>query len=76
MAASTTLTPEQRVERARKAGKAAAARRTPDQQAASGRKGHLAQAVKAVVDRAPELTPAQLNTLRTLLAPGREAVSR
>lgn len=55
MAASKTLTPEQRTERARKAGQASARVRLS-----------LEHHVKAVVDRAPELTPDQLAKLRTL----------
>ncbi|TWG13471.1 hypothetical protein FHX75_13515 [Micromonospora palomenae] len=54
MAASKTLTPEQRRERARKAGRAA----------------HSIDAhVRAVVDRAPELTADQVAKLRAIFAP-------
>lgn len=54
MAASTTLTPEQRTERARKA---ALARHSLDTY------------VKTVVDRAPELTLEQKSRLRAIFAP-------
>ncbi|MEU2171186.1 hypothetical protein ACH47V_29580 [Micromonospora chersina] len=54
MAASKTLTPEQRRDRARKAGRAA----------------HSLDAhIKAVVDRAPELNPEQVARLRAVFAP-------
>lgn len=69
---ATTLTPEQRA----RGGHNRAANLTPEQRQEIGRKGYLAAAVKAVVDRAPELTPDQVNRLRTLFAPDREAVSR
>jgi hypothetical protein len=55
MAASTSLTPEQRRERARNAGRA----------------GHTLDAyVQRVVDRAPELTPEQRDRLALLLRGG------
>lgn len=51
MAASKTLSPEQRRERARRAGKAAHS---------------LDSYVRQVVDRAPELTPEQIDKLKTI----------
>lgn len=54
MAASKTLTPEQRTERARKAGRAAHS---------------LDVHIRAVVDRAPELTADQVAKLRAVFAP-------
>jgi hypothetical protein len=54
VAASKTLTPEQRTERASKAARA---------------RNSLDCYVKQVVDRAPELTPEQVAKLRTILAP-------
>lgn len=56
MAASTTLSPEWRRERARKG---AAARHSLDTY------------VNAIVKRAPELTPEQVAKLRPILAEGR-----
>jgi hypothetical protein len=58
VAASTSLTPEQRTERARKAARA---------------RNSLSTYVKSVVDRAPELTPAQLDMLAAILAEREEA---
>lgn len=58
MAASTNLTPEQRIQRARKA----ALKRTS-----------LDHYVKSVVDRAPELTEDQKVKLRAILAPSEAA---
>ena len=48
-------------------GKTAAARMTPEQRRERARNAHLASAVKAVVDRAPELTPEQIDRLRAIL---------
>jgi hypothetical protein len=56
VAASKTLTPEQRRERARKAGAASHS---------------LDRFVNAIVNRAPELTPEQIAKLRPILADGR-----
>ncbi len=39
---------------------------SPDRRKEIARKGHLAAAVKAVVDRAPELSPEQVSKLRTV----------
>lgn len=58
MAASTTLTPEQRSDRARKA---AAARHSLDTY------------VKTVVDRAPELSESQRSRLAAIFAPAEVA---
>lgn len=58
MAASTTLSPQQRIERARKA---AAARHSLDTY------------VKTVVDRAPELTESQKARLAAIFAPAEAA---
>lgn len=55
MAASKTLTPEQRIERARKAGQASALKRST-----------LDYHINKVVDRAPELTPEQTDRLRAI----------
>ncbi|WP_433612465.1 hypothetical protein ACQP2P_01415 [Dactylosporangium sp. CA-139114] len=51
-------------ERAALAGRARQASMTPAQRSEMASKGHLAAAVKAVVDRAPELSPEQVSTLR------------
>jgi hypothetical protein len=47
---------------------------TPEQRRELARKGHLSGAVKAVVDRAPELSEDQLARIRAVLAeaPGGE----
>lgn len=58
MAASTTLSAEQRRERARKAGQKAQS---------------LETYVKHVVNRAPELTPEQVESLRAIFAPEGQA---
>jgi hypothetical protein len=42
---------------------------TPEQRQESMRKARLAAAVKAVVDRAQELTPDQVQRLRSVFAP-------
>ena len=53
-------------ERAASAGRARQASMTPEQRSEHGRRAYLAGAVKAVVDRAPELSPEQVAKLRTL----------
>lgn len=53
-------------ERGRIGGQKAAANRTPEQRHALASKAYLAGAVKSVVDRAPELTPDQVEKLRAL----------
>lgn len=58
-------------ERGRMGGKARVANQTPEQRRELASRAHLAMAVKAVVDRAPELTPDQLDRLRTLFTEGR-----
>lgn len=58
VAASTTLTPQQRTERARKAALA---------------RTSLDTYVNAVVAKAPELTPAQRDRLAAIFAPGAAA---
>ncbi len=45
------------------------ARATPEQLREQTHKARIAAAVKAVVDRAPELSPEQVNRLRATLAP-------
>lgn len=72
--AHTKLTPEQRKERARKAGQASQARLTPDQRQAGARKAAKARTsldayIKSLVDRAPELNPRQIAQLRAIVAP-------
>mgnify|MGYP004477216747 CR=1 FL=1 len=66
----TKLTPEQLSERARKANAARNANLTPTERSESASKAHLGMAVKAVVDRAPELTEAQRSRLAAIFAPG------
>jgi hypothetical protein len=73
MAASKTLTPEQRTERARKAGRASQARLTPQQRQESAAKARLSAAVNAVVGRMGELTPEQRESLRAIFAPTAKA---
>lgn len=77
MAESTTLTPEQRTEVLRESGRMGghgrAAALSPEERKASSRKAYLAGAVKAVVDRAPELTPEQAAKLAAIFAPSRAA---
>lgn len=51
------------------AGRARAASLTPEQRKEISRKAYLAGAVKAVVERAPELTPEQAAKLRAVFAP-------
>lgn len=55
----------------RRGGLKAAERMTPEQRKERARKAHLAGAVKAVVDRAPELTPEQVTELRAIFGGGR-----
>lgn len=52
------------VERGSMGGRARMARQTPEQRKALASKGYLSAAVKAVVARAPELSPEQVATLR------------
>jgi hypothetical protein len=62
-------------ERGRLGGHAAHAAMSPEERRAFAQKGHLAQAVKAVVDKAPALTDDQKACLRAILhaeAPGGE----
>jgi hypothetical protein len=61
--------PLSHTERARLGGRATGISRTQEQKKEIGRRAYLASAVKAVVDRAPDLTPDQLARLRTLFAP-------
>lgn len=56
-------------ERASIAAHARAASLTPEQRKAASRKAYLAGAVKAVVGRAPELSPEQITKLRAVLCP-------
>lgn len=56
-------------ERGRIGGQALQASRTPEQRKESMRKARLSAAVKAVVDRAPELSPDQVDRLRAVFAP-------
>lgn len=51
-------------------GRARAQNLTPERRKEIARKGHLAAAVKAVVDRAPELSPEQVAKLRTVFGGG------
>ncbi|MEV0898370.1 hypothetical protein [Actinoplanes sp. NPDC049802] len=53
-------------ERGALGGRARSEKLTPEQRREQARRAHLAGAVKAVVDRAPELTPEQVSKLRTL----------
>ncbi|MFG1871893.1 hypothetical protein [Micromonospora arborensis] len=56
-------------DRGRTGGRTAAARMTPEQRRERARKAHLASAVAAVVNRAPELTTEQVAKLRAVFAP-------
>lgn len=60
-------------ERASIAGRARQASQTPEQRRESARKAHLAGAVNAVVNRAPELSPEQVGKLRALFSGGASA---
>jgi hypothetical protein len=42
---------------------------TREEQSALARKGHLAMCVKQIVDKAPLLSPEQVNKLRAILHP-------
>ncbi|MFJ1538665.1 hypothetical protein ACIODS_09000 [Micromonospora chalcea] len=53
-------------ERTSKAGRASAAALTPEQRKERASRAHLASAVAAVVNRAPELTPDQVARLRAV----------
>lgn len=55
-------------EKARARSLAAHAAMTPEQRTERARKAHLASAVNAVVNRAPELTPDQVAKLRAVFA--------
>ena len=59
-------------ERGRIGGLAANAKRSPEQRHELARHAYLAGAVKAVVSRAPELSPDQRARLRALFAPAVE----
>jgi hypothetical protein len=72
------LTPEQRTERARKAGRASQAKLTPEQRrdnaSKAGKAAHTTDArIKSLAAKlaaeAPELTPEQRDTLRAILTP-------
>lgn len=54
------------IERASLAGRARAESQTPEQRKELARKAYLIGAVNAVVDRAPELTPEQIDRLRAV----------
>lgn len=58
--------PMPRTERGRLGGLAWSARATPEEKKAASRRAYLAGAVKAVVNRAPELTPEQAAQLRAV----------
>lgn len=60
--------PRSATERASIGGKARAAQLSPERRREIARQGYIAAAVKAVVDRAPELTPEQFNKLRAIFA--------
>ncbi|WP_436527005.1 hypothetical protein [Actinoplanes sp. HUAS TT8] len=70
MAASTSLSPAQRSERARKAAAARNAKLTAAERSQAASNAHLAQAVASVVSRAPELTQTQRAKLAAIFAPG------
>lgn len=53
-------------ERASLGGRASAIARSPEQRREQARKAHLASAVNAVVNRAPDLTPEQITKLRAI----------
>lgn len=53
-------------ERASKAGHARAAALTPERRKEISSRGYLSAAVTAIVNRAPELTPAQVERLRAI----------
>jgi uncharacterized protein YciW len=74
----TTMTAEQRSERARVAAAARNAKLTPAERSAAARKAALASHsldtyVKAVVDRAPELSAGQRARLAAIFAPASES---
>ena len=48
-------------------GRLAAERMSPAQRTERARKAHLVSSVNAVVNRAPELTPEQIDRLRAIL---------
>ncbi|NBE84585.1 hypothetical protein [Micromonospora rubida] len=52
--------------RAQRAARTLTQRTTPEWRRERARKAHLAAAVKAVVERAPELTPEQTAKLRAI----------
>jgi hypothetical protein len=56
-------------ERGRLGGLKRAYRQSPEERHEQARRMHLAGAVKAVVDRAPELTPGQRARIRAILLP-------
>lgn len=57
-------------ERASKAGRARAENLTPERRKEIARSAYLTGAVKAVVDRAPELSPEQAAKLRAVFCGG------
>ena len=60
-------------ERASKGARASHESKTPDERRAHARHAYLAGAVKAVVDRAPELSPEQAAKLRAVFGGGASA---
>lgn len=65
------MRPLTRSEIARIGGQARAAKLTPERRAEISRKAYLAGAVERIVAAAPELTPDQLDRLRTIFSDGR-----
>ncbi|MFC3500820.1 hypothetical protein ACFOOK_07550 [Micromonospora krabiensis] len=61
--------PMSHAERGRLGSVATVARTTPEQRREIARKAHLASAVNAVVNRAPELSADQVAKLRAVFAP-------
>ena len=59
-------------ERATKAGRALQASRSPEERREVMRKVRLAQAVKAIVEQAPSLSPEQTAKLRAIFGGGAE----
>ena len=60
--------PRSASERASLGGKARAEKLSPERRREIAQKAYIASAVKAVVDRAPELTPEQVRVLRSVFA--------
>lgn len=63
------LTTAERAAHGRRGAQLQSARMTPQERTERACKAHLASAVNAVVNRAPELTQEQLTRLRAVLAP-------